>query len=164
MHTNQPLRAAQPGGDGGDGNGRGIGGQDAFLANDIFKVGEQLALDVEVFDNCLDHDGGTGDLLQAASASNALTCRVGVGGRHAAFLNQLAISLADVGKCLVDRVGARVEQAHLVARTGGDLGNARTHRAAADDAHHAACCQCTHAYSPLNCGVRFSMKALTPSR
>jgi hypothetical protein len=164
VHADQALRLAQLGGDGSDGDRRSIGGEDGFIADDALQVGEQAALDVQVFDDGFDHQLCVGNVGQAGHAMQAATRGVGIGAGHLALFNQLAIHLADVGNGPLDRFRAGVEQLHRVTGGRRDLRDARTHCPAADHGNDTAFRQSRHAYSPLKFGVRLLMKASTPSR
>ena len=85
-------------------------------------------------------------------------------GRHAALVGELAELGADAGDGLGGGLGAVVEELDHVAGRGGDLGDAGTHGAGADDGDDGGGVEgLAHAHSPVNFGARFSMKAATPS-
>ena len=83
---------------------------------------------------------------------------------HAPFVGELGKLGADAGDGLGGGVRAVVEQLYHVARRSGDLGDAGTHGAGADDGDDGGGVEgLVHAHSPVNFGARFSMKAATPS-
>jgi hypothetical protein len=164
VHADQAFGMAQWRRDRGDGNRGSVGREDAARVDDGFKVGEQGALDVEVFDDGFHHQRRIFYLVQRVHGAQAFACEIRLGGAHAALLDQPGVDLADVRDGLACGFRTRVEQAYLVAAGRCHLRDAGTHGAAADDGNDAALCQCRHPYSPLNCAGRLAMKAATPSR
>ena len=164
MHADQAFRVRELRADRRHRDRRGIGGQDAALADDAFEFGEQGALGIQVLDDGLDHEDGAGGFLQRPDRLEALARQVGFDRAHAALLDQFGVGLADAVDGLGGGVRTGIEQQHLVAGGGRDLRDAGAHGAAADDGDRAAREDGVHGHSPLKCGVRLARKAATPSR
>jgi hypothetical protein len=122
------------GGDRGHRQRRGIGGEDAVGTDDVFELLEQCLLDVDVFDDRFDDHLRRSQVFEAGD-----DFQLGAGGgkclgRNLALLGQLAEraghGLAGIGGGAVQGV----EHQHADAGLGGDLGDAATHGAGADDA------------------------------
>jgi hypothetical protein len=102
--------------------------------HDAFELAEQLALDLEVFDHGFDHQVAAGQRLQGVDGLHAGDVRVARGGVDLALLVQL-VPLRDEGfAAALGGAGEAVEQQHFAAGLGGDLRDAATHGAGADDA------------------------------
>ena len=70
VHADEPLRAAQGAGDRGDGQRRGVGGQDRIGSDHGLQLAEQAPLDGEILDDGLDHESAgakVGEVPQADS-------------------------------------------------------------------------------------------------
>ena len=73
-----PARVGQAVGDGGDGDRRGVGGQDAAFADHGFQLPEQHTLGGQVLDDGLDHQPGELTLgLEAVKACGAVELQRG---------------------------------------------------------------------------------------
>ena len=164
VHPHQSLRQLQSRRNGCDGNRRGIGSEDAGVTHHAFQFGKQRTFNLQIFHNGLYHQPCVRHIVQ-------VQCRVDAGYRsrtfHCAqtfFLHQFVQRSGDIGHGFGDGFGAVVVQPHGVASNGGHLRDACAHGARTDNSDSAASIQSCHAYSPLNCGARFSMNAATPSR
>ncbi len=60
MRADDPLRPLGDGGDLGDRDGGGVRGEHRVLADQLVEGAEDLVLDVELFEDGLDHDVGVG--------------------------------------------------------------------------------------------------------
>ncbi len=134
MVAGKALRALQAGGDRRHRQRRGVGGQHRIGADDALQLGEQALLDVQLFDDGLDHQVAAGQLGQAGGRTQALLVRGGIGGVQAAFVDQLVPLGAERVARLGDGIGLGVEQQHGAAGLRGNLGNAAPHGAGAHDA------------------------------
>ena len=127
------MVALQRGADGGNRNRRGVGAEDAVGADDGFKVGIQLLLGFEAFDNGFDDQGGIGQIGQLLDGNQAPAGRLGRLGADLAFFGQPG----ELGTDTVDRLGggARmvVEQLDDMPGQGRHLGDTGAHGTGADD-------------------------------
>jgi hypothetical protein len=162
VHAHQPSRALERRGDGGDGQGRGIGREDAPGVADRFQVGEYPALGFEVLDHGFDDQRRGTEGSQIIDRVDAAQQGVTVSAAHPAALHQPVEPFCGAADPLLRRIRRGIVQQHRVAGRGGDLGDARAHGAGADDGYRRAGRK--GAQLPLKRGSRFSMNALTPSR
>ena len=134
MHAGETLGPLQLCGDGGHGERRSVGGEDAVLADDALELGEQGLLRREVLDDDLDHEvagrhrRGAVDHLDPAHGRRMRLLR------EAALLHRALEHLGDEGLGLRRRARARIGHPHAHAAGRGDLGDAAPHGAGADDA------------------------------
>ncbi len=105
-----------------------------MLADDGFQQGKQGLLGVELFDDGFDHDRGSGEAAEFIRQRDACDRRIGVGRGHPAFGDQGCEHVRQRTFRLRRCPGLRVDKAHIVARLRGDLRNAASHQARADDA------------------------------
>src|SRR5690606_39753543 len=95
MEARDSLRTAAAGGDAGDRQGRGIGRQQAVLADNGFQVGEQLLLHFEDLDNGLDDQVAILELFQLRGRLHAGVDRLEFGFAELALgdlaLEQVAV-------------------------------------------------------------------------
>ena len=134
MEAGETLRGLELGGDRRHRQRGRIGDEDAIGSHDGFELGEKLALGIEIFDDCFDHDmtrfhvGRTADDLDAAYCGNrrvlAHAALLGGAGEH--FIDEIARFLRSAG--------ATVGHQNVHAARGRDLGDAASHRAGADHA------------------------------
>lgn len=164
MHADQLLRALQRRANGGHGDRGGVGRQDGVCGNNVFQLGKQLALDVQVLDDGFHHQGSIGKFLVAGGRQQACAGGFCLFRAHAAFVGQFAEHLANVGDRLFGGTLARIQQTYGVAGLGRHLGNAGTHGTSTNHGYHAGSGQClAHVQAPVKRGARFSRKADTPS-
>ena len=142
VHAGEAFGALQFGTDRGDGDRRRVRGEDAVRPDDAFQVGEQGALDVEVFDHGFHHERGILRFVERAHRVHALAGEIRFRRAHAAFFDQPCQGFDYAGDGLVDGFRPGVEQPHGMSGHGRHLGDAGAHRAAADDGDDAVLVQC----------------------
>ncbi|MNP53700.1 hypothetical protein D3C76_1481950 [compost metagenome] len=136
-------------GETGDGQRRGVAGEDAVLAAHRFQLAQQAALDLQVLDYGLDHQAGA---CQRLDGFHRLQAGDGGGtgfGAKLAFFNQAAELAIDAVDGLGGAAGAVVIQLDRVAGLGGDLGDAGAHGAGADHGDACGAVQGGHGISVL---------------
>ncbi|MCY1366167.1 hypothetical protein D9M69_530480 [compost metagenome] len=132
VHADHPAGMLEAGSQAGDGQGRGIAGEDAVGAAQLFELAQQATLDLQVLDDGFDHQAGIGQgldglhRLQAGDDGGA-----GFGGEFV-LLHQAAELAVDAVDGLGGRAGAVVIELDRMAGLGGDLSDAGTHGAGAD--------------------------------
>ena len=136
VQARQALRTGQCGTNGGDGNRRGVAGQNAAPGHHGFELLEQCLFDLQVFHDGFHHQGGIGqfrdlvDGLQTRTSGLGSFCGELALGRHFFKLGTNALNR------LGCRAGAVVEQLDRVPASGCHLGNTGTHGTGADDGNH----------------------------
>ena len=125
----------QAGGDRGDGQRRRVGRQDAIGPDDPFELRQQRTLDVDVFDDRLDHQaaGRKVHQLRRLDTRGHGARRFGV---HLAALRERLQRLGHGPERALDRACLGVGQQYTMSGLRGHLRNAGAHRAGADDADH----------------------------
>ena len=149
MHAEHAARVLQAGCEAGDGQRRGVAGEDAVGGAQGFQALQQLALDLQLLDDRLDHQAGVGQFFQRIGRAQAGEGGGLGGGLQLAFLHQPGELPVDAGDGLGRGAGAGVVQAHRVPGLGGDLGDAGAHGASADHGHRGFSVQGVHGLSVL---------------
>lgn len=134
VQTHEVLGALRGGGHVTDGQRRGVRREDRVLGADLVERREQLALDLEVLDDRLDdqiavaHVGELGRERHTAQDGGLVVLgELALGDGLAEELVDLALALGAGGV-------VHLTHDHVQTRLGGDLGNARAHETATDDA------------------------------
>src|SRR5882724_1048863 len=109
----------------GDGDARGVGGNDAFLADELVDLLEHLGLDVGLFRHRLDHDVGAFEGLGEIVADLDLGAAAAVG--HAET-GQHARRHADAVRRALALLGHGIEDRHRHAAAGERRRDPRPHR------------------------------------
>ena len=136
VQARQALRARERCTNGGDGNRRGVAGQNAALGHHGFQRLEQRLLDLQIFHNGFHHQGRIKqvhqlrDRLQASARSGGSLGADFALGRH--FFKPGTNALNRLGGC----AGAVVEQLDRVPAKCGHLGNTGAHGTGTDDGDH----------------------------
>ncbi len=117
----------------GDGDGRGVGGEDRVLLHDGVELGVGLALLLDVFDDGLDDDVAVGEVLHAGGALQArlrfgllLSGDAALGG---AALDHAGERFLDAGKTFVEKLLLLFEHDDVATRGSRNLRDARAHQA-----------------------------------
>ncbi|MCY1429379.1 hypothetical protein D9M71_452950 [compost metagenome] len=148
VQAGDTLGALEGGGQRGDRQRGGVAGEDAVVAADRFQLGEQAALDLEVLDDGLDHQGAALEVFQAGGRGQAGDHGVAFGGVQLAGVDALAELLGDAGDGLGGGAFAGVEQGDRMAGLGSHLGDAGAHGAGADHRDGGVFMQCGHLNGP----------------
>ena len=135
VETGNPLRVLGGAGDAGDRQRGGVGSQYAVFADNGFKVGKQFLFDFQQLDDGLDDQIAVFQLFQCLGRLHAGNGGFQLGFGHLALglgaLQQVAVK----GQCILDCLGAGIEQQNLLTAAGEQLGDAATHCSGADDAN-----------------------------
>ncbi|MNO99294.1 hypothetical protein D3C76_910600 [compost metagenome] len=164
VHANHLLGALQTGSDAGDGQRRGVAGEDTVGSAQGFKLAEQRLFDRQVLDDGFYHQAGISQCLKRINRAQANTDRFTLSGLQLAFFHQPGQLAVNARHCLGGGTRAVVVELYRVPGLGRDLGNTGPHRTGTDHRHLHIACECGHVQRPLKAGVRLFMKALTPSR
>ena len=127
------MRAA--GGDGGDRDGGGVRGEHGPGAADVVERREQLALGADLLGDRLDHELAAGECREIAHEREARERRAPLLVAAQALLDAPRESRLDARAGALERSLVDVAADHLAAALEQHLGDARPHRAQADDAH-----------------------------
>ena len=133
VQAGQAFRVFQRGADGGHRDRRGVGAEDAVLADDGFEVGVELLFGFQVLDDGLDDQRRIGEVGQAAGRDQVLPGRFSCCCGQLAFFGHFRELGTNTGDSAIRRIGAGVEQLDPVAGGGRHLGDAGAHGAGADD-------------------------------
>jgi len=112
---------------------RRIGGKHTLRAHDRFKLAQQRLLDVELFDDRLDDQIAPAELLQRGAGHDACDGRLCIRFREAAFADQFGEHVGQHRTCGSGGFGMGVVELDVKSGKHGDLGDAASHRAGADD-------------------------------
>jgi len=112
------------------------------------EFGEHLLLDLEFFDDRLDHQHRRCEPGQFIGNRNAIQQRAAFSLVHAAALDQFGETAGNLVDAFLRGAGANVIEQHRVAGLRRNLGDASTHRTRADDGDYLAAVQCRHVSSP----------------
>ena len=118
----------------GDRQRRRIRRQNAALADHRFEVAKEFALDLELFDDRLDHDVAIRQIARLTGRVNAGEGVMRIGFLDLAFCRELVQCVGKIVAGGGDRLRVRVEETHGESAERRDLRDAAPHRAAADDA------------------------------
>ena len=135
MHTGDAPRMATLRADGDDRQGRGVAGEHGVLGADLLEIGEHFPLHVKVLEYGLDDEVA---ILQGGHTVDDLDS---VYRRLRLVLGQAALLGGPVehpdneGLALPGGTRLGVGEAHIESSLGGDLRDAATHGASAEDAH-----------------------------
>jgi hypothetical protein len=148
VQAHEAAGVAQGAADGRHRQGRGVGGEQTVLADDVLQVAHQLLLDVQPLQDGLDDQGAVREVGQGLCGQETGACAVPVGGGEPVLLDEPV----EPG---TDRLGRfpgpsrdGVVQPYDMARGQRDLGDALTHGAGADYGHGAAEVECCHVRDP----------------
>ena len=135
VEAGDAFRVLGGAGNAGDRQRGGVGGQYTVCADDGFQVGKQLLFDLQQLDDGLDHQVAIGQVAQLGRRLHARDGRFQLGfGQLALGLGALQ-QVAVKGQCILDCLGAGIEQQNLLTAAGEQLGDAATHCSGADDAN-----------------------------
>lgn len=148
VQSDESARVAQGAADGRDGQGRGVGGEQTVVLDDVLELAEQPLFHLELFDHGLDDQRAVREVFQPSGRSQPGACGVPVGAGEPVLLDEPVQARADRSGRRVGAPGDGVVEPHGVARDQRDLGDALPHRAGADDGHGAAEVECCHARDP----------------
>ena len=133
MHADELVGALGGRGNGGDGDGRSVGGQDGLGLAQAVQLGKDVLLDLQVLDGGLNHQVGVRSGGQIGGEAH-VSQDVGLLGLvHLALGNQLLQPLVQAGLGSLDDGVVDVAHHHVIAAAGKHLGNVQTHGAAAND-------------------------------
>ena len=135
VHANKAVGAPGDGGQLGDGNGRGVGGNDHIRANHGFDLLDDLDLEIVVFGGRLDHQLRRLEVCVAGAAVDQCHGRVALGCSQLVLLHQTLQARDDGGQALVDGLLGDIHHHHLDARNRASLRNAVAHGARANNAN-----------------------------
>ena len=133
MHPDQG--AAQALADLGDGQGRGVGGENALGLADLVQLAEGGLLHAHVLKGGLHDQVAVGAQVLLQARGDGGHDAVGLGLVHLALFHQLGIALLDLGLAAVGPLLLDVAQGHGPAALGEGLGDALAHGACADHAN-----------------------------
>ena len=132
MHADELVGPLGGRGDGRDGDGGGIGGQNGLGLADLIQLGEDGLLDVQVLDGGLYHQIGIRSQVQVGGKSD-LAGNGGLAGLVQLALGHLLVqALVQTGLTGLDDLIADVAHHDVKPLFGKNLSNVQTH-AAADD-------------------------------
>ena len=94
VHAAKPIRPFQRAGQGIDGNGRGVGGQDGIVGQGGFRFGQDFPFHLRVFHHCLHANVG---MAEVAIALGALHGADGAGHRGAVDAAPFHLSVQKAG-------------------------------------------------------------------
>ncbi len=133
VRADDPLRPLGDGGDLGDRDGGGVRGEHRVLADQLVEGAEDLVLDVELFEDGLDHDVGVGGAFQVGRGGDPAERRLGVLGGELALGDEPVEGGLDAVRPPRQGGVGDVAQDDVPARLGGDLSDSRTHESGSDD-------------------------------
>ena len=137
--------------------------------HDHFQFAQQLALDVEILDDRLDHQLRADEIAERVHRNDRAAAASASARAELAFGRERCQRFADLRLRRVGGAHARIEEVHAMPRLRGHLRDARAHRAGADDADLRLARQCVGHRAqavtrPVNRGGRLARNAATPSR
>ena len=133
MHPGDAFRPRAAAAERRDRERRRVRCQDAFRRNNVLERRQELALGREVFDDGLDDKLRHTRVRERHDGRDPADRRIGVRLYELALRDELGEGGGDVLLGRVARAEARVVELDAMAVHRGDLGNARAHRAGADD-------------------------------
>jgi len=119
----------------GDGQARGVRGQDGGLPHNGFQRGEDGLLDVFLLHDGLNDQTAGGTRRQLGRRPDSGQDLIGFTGGQPPFLDEPLEDPVQIGQCPRDGGLIPVHKEDIMASRSGNLGNALTHRSGADDAH-----------------------------
>ena len=135
MHTDDLVGSLGGGGDGRDGNRRGVGCENRFrLANPV-KFGENFLLEGENFWHGLHHEVAISTHSTVCPGRDSGEGSVGVVLRHTLFADKFAKRELNGAQTLLDVLVFDVNHDHIIARTGSHLCDTVAHLSCADYAN-----------------------------
>ena len=127
------LGALGGGGDLVDGDAGGVGQKDGVLVGELVHLLERGLLEVQALGNGLDDELGAGQLGVVGAVGEAVEDGLTVLGAHLVLVDLLLEELGDKGLGLVERGLGDVDVDHGEAGLSAGLGDAATHKTAADN-------------------------------
>ena len=139
MVTRQALRRFQGRTDGCHRQRGGVGGQHGVGRHDGLQIGEQALLDVELFNDGLDHQIAAREVGQGGGDAHTVQIPGLLLCREPAFGGQLAPGVGQGGARGVGSTWLQIEQQDLASRLGRHLSDAAAHGAGANNADSVKC-------------------------
>ena len=127
MHADDLLGSLRGGGDGGDGDGRGVGRQDGLGLAQAVKFCENFLLERENFGHCFDNKVAICTEASVRARRDASECCVSIVLGHALLAHEFSKRKLDGAESLRDVFVFDVDHHHIVASTSGHLSNAVSH-------------------------------------
>ena len=135
----KPARSLGGDGDLGDGQRRGVGGQDGVISDDLVQRGEHLALQLQPLDHGLDHQVALGERLQRRGERDPVEQRLLLVDAQLAALHRSVGGVLDVPATALGRVLVALHADHGQPVPREHLGDPGAHRTETDHTHRLQC-------------------------